>query len=85
MSVRDDRGMANIRGLDPFPRSDFEGVPRSQRAALEDIRRAGNAVRWARKHGKPTAPFDYAFKCACERLEQIIERDEQAQRNPRLF
>lgn len=77
--------MANIRGLDPFPRLDYADVPTSQRAALEDVRRAGNAVRWARRNGKNTSSFDYAFKRACERLEQIIQADEHAYQNPGLF
>lgn len=77
--------MTNIKGLDPFPRLDYAAVPPSQRAALEDIRRAGNAVRWARRNGRPVAAFQLTFRRACDRLDRIVEQEEHDRSNPGLF
>lgn len=78
-------GMTSTRGLDPFPRNEHPDLPVRQRAALEEVRRAGNAVRWARRNGKPVQSFQYAFTRACQGLEEIVQAEEDARNNPPLF
>ena len=77
--------MTNTKGLEPFPRSYSDEIPRHHIAYLEDIRRAGNAVRVLRRHGKNTTAAQLRFKQACERFEALVSRETWDRDNPGLF
>lgn len=77
--------MANVKGLDPWPRAYSDDTPARHISYLEEIRRAGNAVRVLRKHGKDTGAARLRFKWACRRFEKLLAEEEAARNNPTLF
>lgn len=77
--------MVNVKGLDPIPRNYSDDIPRHHVPYLEEIRRAGNAVRILRRHGKSTAAASLRFREACERFEAVVSRETWERDNPTLF
>lgn len=77
--------MPNVKGLDSFPRSYSDEIPRHHIPYLEDIRRAGNAVRALRRRGLPHASAQLRFTEACQRFDALVSRETAARDNPALF
>lgn len=77
--------MTNIKGLDRIPRGYSPEIPRHHVQYLEDIRRAGNAVRALRNLGKDTSAARFRMKEACERFDAMVSRETWERENPTLF
>nr|CRY96688.1 hypothetical protein [uncultured prokaryote] len=77
--------MTNIRGLDPIPRGWDDAVPRDERAALESIRRAANAVRVLNKRRLPDGAARKRMADATASYEQLLNEKQQRWENPPLF
>lgn len=77
--------MSNVKGLEPFPRNYSDEIPRHHIPYLEEIRRAGNAVRVLRRHGKASDAAAYRFRLACERFDELCSREAFERDNPPLF
>lgn len=79
------QGMTNIKGLEPWPRAYSDDIPARHISYLEEIRRAGNAVRVLRRQGKDTGAARLRFRWACKRFDELLEREAWEQDNPMLF
>lgn len=77
--------MTNIKGLDPIRREWPDELPLDERQVLEEIRRAGNAVRSLRRRGQPDSAARRRFAEACQTLEDLHEEKRQRWLQPTLF
>lgn len=77
--------MANIRGIDDFPPSPWDGFsPEVKRAAFEHAR-AVRAARLYRRRGWNASAVDAAVTRTSSRLSTLLQELQHLEDNPPLF
>lgn len=77
--------MANVRGLDDFPPSLVDDMPREVRAAIRQVGRAGAALRLYRRRGWNPSAVQHQYERETRNLWAVIDAWEYREQNPPLF
>lgn len=77
--------MTSSEGVHPVQWTYDPSIPREDIPFLEDIRRAGNAVRVLRRNGRPTSSAEYRLRQATKAYEAHLDKVEHNYSNPGLF